>query len=792
MTQTMQAGAAGESNGAHAWKLVSALLVWATIAYVCIFIALDYKSVFHSDAAIKSVLADLASRQGHLIPTQWVFANGDTLTMTPYLFILPFAGMTGISYTSNMLAVIAGYLSLVGAAWFCARQVLGQQQQARTAAVALIASTLSAASLEFIASQGAYSIYSAVALGMFALLASRSRGRFVAMAMFVLAFLLASTNPKRAFVMAFAPCLMALAAAALHSRRERMQNLLSSFRDVTVVSMVAGAVAGAAIYYLAIVPNIANYDAAASIKLAPPRVMAHSMLQIPVDWFRYFLINRPWAELSGPTKILQLGVWLIVVLILIAPGWIILKGSENPRLKYFAWLCYALLAAGILPLIVTQGIYWSALELRYSTLGVLVGFIVLAGAISELGARAKIRPRYMLMAMSVVAVTTAAMWPSLYKPENADAHGVSLRDRERLIELLESEHVGTAVGTYWNSHVISVLSEGKVRVYPVTYSERMAPFVHHVPFEPTHGEAGRRHAVILSKAEFASDGGRALERQLGKPSERIDSGPFVVSIYESPISDAVYGVGARFDEPVNKATVAIDTGTGLVPACEARDKCSMQLRVVNTGKTTLASNGQAPMRIGIQGMNAKGELVAADIGRIEFPTPLAPGKAISVQATLGKLPSEVVSLHACLVQENVAWLCDRTTATHKQPPGIDSPIDAANLGIELSQSTIASCPASDPDCSVMVHMTNIGRYPLTTSGAVPLRLGMRIGEPGAAGTSDIARIDLGRDLGPGESMQIEIKPPPAAAAEKVDYRLCLVQELVAWHCDKTFDRSERK
>lgn len=95
MTQTMQAGAAGESNGAHAWKLVSALLVWATIAYVCIFIALDYKSVFHSDAAIKSVLADLASRQGHLIPTQWVFANGDTLTMTPYLFILPFAGMTG-------------------------------------------------------------------------------------------------------------------------------------------------------------------------------------------------------------------------------------------------------------------------------------------------------------------------------------------------------------------------------------------------------------------------------------------------------------------------------------------------------------------------------------------------------------------------------------------------------------------------------------------------------------------------------------------------------------------------
>lgn len=790
MTQTPQSSVIGAPHEPHAWRLVSALLVWATIAYVCIFVALDYRSIFHSDAAVKSILADLASRQGHLIPTQWVFANGDTLTMTPYLFILPLTGMTGMSYTTNIAAVIAGYLCMVGAAWFCARQVLGPHQQARTAALALIASTLSAASLEFIVSQGAYSIYSGLSLALFALLASRSRGRTVAVTAFVLAFLLASANPKRAVVMVFAPCLLALVAAALFTRRDRIAEILTSLRGVAVVSMVAGAIAGTAIYYLAIVPNISNYDAAASVRLAPLGIIAHSMLQIPVDWFGYFLINRPWAELPGPVKLLQVGVWVIVVSILIAPGWIILKGSDNPRLKYFAWLCYALLAAGILPLILTQGIYWSALELRYSTLGVLVGFIVLAGAVSELGVRAKIRARYILIAMSAVAVATAAMWPSLYKPENADARGVSLRDRERLIELLESEHVGTALGTYWNSHVISVLSEGKVRVHPVTYGDRMAPFVHHVPFEPAHGDAGRRHAVILSRAEFASDGGQALERQLGKPNERIESGPFVISIYDSPVSDAVFGVGARLEEPVNKAMVAIDTGAGLIPACAARDKCSLHLRVVNTGKMTLGSAGQLPMRIGLQGMNANGELVAADIGRIDFPTSLPPGKAVSLQTTLGKLPSEVVSLHACLIQENVAWLCDRTSATDPSPPAIDSPIDAADLGIELSQSTVGSCPSSRPGCSVTLQLTNTGRYPLTTRGRAPLRLGMRIGEPGAAGASDVARIELGRDLRPGESMQIEVKPP--ASATKADYRLCLLQELVAWHCDKTVDRSARR
>lgn len=788
MTRSTSGEASPSTGGSRTWKLVSLLLLWATITYVCIFVAFDFKNIFHSDAAVKSILADLALRQGHVIPTHWVFANGDTLTMTPYVFAVPLTALIGMSYTANMLAAMMGYASLLGAAWFCTRKILGAGNQAAIASMALIASTLSAASLEFIVSQGAYSLYSAAALALFALLAIRSPGKWAAAGMFALAFLLACTNPKRALVMVFAPGLMALAVAAWFSGAQRMRAVSASLRSTAVMALLAGATVGGAVYFLAIVPNIANYNAAASVRLAPPEVILQSIAQMPGDWFRYFLINRPWTELSGPVKLLQLLVWSIVTAILIAPGWIIVTGRGSDRLKYFAWLCYALLASGILPLVITQGLYWSALELRYATLGALVGFIVLAGAIDEWSPTVKTASRLVLLTFSIVAVATAAMWPSLYKPENADAHGVSLNDREQLIALLKSKHVGTALGTYWNSHVISVLSDGSVMVHPVTYGDRLSPFIHHVPFEPVRGTGGKRQAVILSKAEFESDNGSALERQIGKSDEQVVSGPFVVSIYDAPVSDAVFGVGSRFDSPVDKALVSLETGIGAIPTCEGRDKCAMHLRVVNTGKLTLASSGQSPMRIGLQGLNAKGEQVASDLGRMEFPMPLAPGSAATLQTTLGKLSPDVAFVHACLIQEGVGWLCDRTSASNDPDYVPESPLDAADMGVELSKTSIAPCAARP--CNTTLQITNTGRYPLSTRGRTPLRLGIRIGEPGTKGSVDVARVDLGGDLAPGQSMQIQVAVP-ATAPTAAAYRLCLLQENVAWHCERTSIRSSR-
>ena len=87
------------------------------IACVCAIVAIVYASadiltgtaeVIHSDSSIKSILASMALDQGRLLPIGWTFANGDLLTMTPYLFSLPLTWLFGMGLASNAWATWLG------------------------------------------------------------------------------------------------------------------------------------------------------------------------------------------------------------------------------------------------------------------------------------------------------------------------------------------------------------------------------------------------------------------------------------------------------------------------------------------------------------------------------------------------------------------------------------------------------------------------------------------------------------------------------------------------------------
>lgn len=768
-------------------------LLLGAMAGVAVFVLSSFKNIFHSDAALKSVIADMALREGRGLPNDWVFANGDIFSLSPYVFVLPLSLVERMSFEANAAAVLIAYGCMIVAAWICAHTVLGTpQRSAALAATALIASTLSAANLEFVVSQGAYSVYAGAVLLLLALLALPQRTRWIAIGAFVLAFALVLSNPKRVLIQVLAPTLIALAAVAWREPGEgRLRRALRALRNSTVISMLAGSVLGGAVYYLAIAPNIANYDAAANVALATPASIKHALGQLPGDWYGYFQIDRAWAELTPWMRVLQLGVWAITTLTLIAPGWVILFGSDNPRLKFLAWASYGLLGAGLVPLVLTQGLYWSMFEIRYAILGTMSGFVVLAGALGEaaLKSRRSAFKAASLPMLSLVALLTAWHWPGMYSPQQPDGRGISLNDRLALIDLLESKHVGSGVATYWNSHVLSVLSSGQVMIYPVTYGERLAPFPHHNAFDPRDGDAGAREAVILTKSEFESDQGRALERQLGKPAERVVSGPYVVAIYDGPIADRVFAVGHRFDRAVDPKQVAIDLGDGAVPACAASEqRCVVQFAVSNTGRTALASAGRNPMRIGLRGIDGKGDIVVSDLGRIDFNTVLAPGRSESVQTTLPKLPPEVVEIRGCLLQDGVSWLCERTSAKKGgAAPVLDGPVASEDVGVGLSRLTLADCAdTSAQNCDTHLRVTNTGRYALSDAGSMPLRLGVRgftANAPDDAIGTDAARIELGRDLRPGETIELDVPRPTLNGV--VRYQICLLQENVSWHCPRT-------
>lgn len=641
------------------------------IACVCAIVAIVYASadiltgtaeVIHSDSSIKSILASMALDQGRLLPIGWTFANGDLLTMTPYLFSLPLTWLFGMGLASNAWATWLGYLAMLAGTW----ALLGRMSPADSdhrvgtwTALALVASTMSVAAYEFIVRQGAYTVYAAATMALIALLLSRP-ANWRAAVTFVLAFLLASSNPLRAVVTIFVPVVLAFAADGLFpSRLQGPGQRLSQLGSRNLLGMVVGALVGSAVYY-AVLPSLENFNAAANISAPTAGSVAAALLTIGPDAAAYAHAGLEWNAVGPGQRVLQVIVWACWIAALLAPGIVLLRRSLPPDLRRLAWLAYAMFAAGALPLVFTQGLYTSHNEWRYVSLAMLLAWVVLAMA---LAGGHLLPPRATKVALAVAAVTamvTAMSW-SQYRTTRIPTYGGVSASPTELIAALREDQVGTAAATYWNSHVISVLSGGSVMVNPIAYGgARMQPFPHHAPLAPLSGTGGSRHAVILTRDEIGMDGGRVLDWQLGKPWKRHEFGVYIVLVFERPVVDEIYGAGARFDAPVQAQTVALGLSELRLQPCHAATPCMLTVEAENLGRLALSSAGNLPLRVGLQGLAADGTILQPDMGRMEFPRPLDPGEKARLEVELPPMANEVRAIRPCLIQEGVAWLCDRT------------------------------------------------------------------------------------------------------------------------------------
>ncbi len=775
------------------WTRADALALAAllcAIALVGLYLMTDVRASFHSDSALKSVLAAVALDEHRLVPHGWTFANGDILTATPYTLLVPLQSIFGMSFTTNAVATMLCFLAMLGAMYFLARTISAGPKAQAFAACALAASTLSAANLEFIAAQGAYSLYAALALPLFALLL-RSPDGVAKWLPAVFAFVLAASNPTRAWVAVFAPSILALIATTLTAPRGSHAGGLGGLRDRVVgmispalIALMVGAIAGHLLYTLAIVPSMQNLDAAARVSPASAERALFVARHLPSDWFGYFEVSGAWATLSIAGRILQLGVWLIACAVLIAPAVALLSARCSPRVKYAAWLIYALLASGLVPLVLLDGLYWGRMEIRYATLGILVGYALIPAVAYQLFAERRRRlfvwTTGVLLALSVA---TSFSWQSIAVPANPDARGVSLQQRMELIDVLRKQHVGTAVATYWNSHVLSVLSSGATIVSPVSYNDRLGPFPHHVPDAPLHGTAGAMEAVILNDAELSQDGGAAIIAQLGKPRSKLRTNGFNLWIYDSGVVDQIFGVGYRFDTPVQASKVSIESSAA-VPACTA-NACVLRLHVKNIGQLALATAGKAPMRIGLRGLGGD-DTVVAELGRIDFQLPLRPGESDDLATRIGKMPDGVVGVQACLIQEQVQWLCERTSlARDASVVTLDQPVDPALVGVVLSAASFPACPTpQSAPCRANLTIRNVGKVALNGPGSMPLVMGYRAHRsPSVGGGTTEGRIALPHPLGAGT----EVTVPVVLNADEagLNFQVCVLQEHVAWFCDRT-------
>ena len=763
---------------------IALAVLLGTTALVSLYVIVYSRAVLHSDSALKSVLATLALEEHRLVPYGWTFANGDVLIATPYTLLVPLQRIFGMSFATNATATLLCFFAMLCATYYLARTISpGPRAQAFTAC-ALAACTLSAANLEFIAAQGAYSLYAALSLPLFALLLRPPTGIWK-WSPAVLAFALATSNPVRAWVAVFAPAILALAVTWLTSQRkkhEKTQDDLAVFAPLATLGL--GAVTGHLAYALIIAPNMQNFDAVARMAPAPIGHMVFVARQLPRDWLTYFQVDGAWASLSIAGRILQLGVWLVSSAVFAAPAVALLSSRFPKELKYAAWLTYALLASGLVPLVLLDGLYQGSMEIRYATLGILAGLAMVPAVVYQLFGEQR-RPLFAWITGSLLVISVATSWTWQFKtdPASPDVHGVSLQQRMALIDVLREQHVGTAVATYWNSHVLSVLSSGTTMVSPVTYSSRLAPFFHHVPNEPPHGTAGAMEAVILDDAELSLDNGAAIVDQLGEPKTRLRIDGFNLWLYDSNIVTRIFAVGHRFDGPVPASKVSIESSAAAA-ACTV-DDCVVRVYIRNTGQLALATAGKAPMRVGLRGLGGDGKVVA-DLGRIDFQVPLYPGESDDLASRIGRLPDGVIGIEACLLQEQVQWLCEKTSrVSDPSIASLEQPVDPVLVAIVLSGEDLSTCaPAAGAPCRTELTIRNVGKVALNGPGSKPLVVGYRAHRPPSLGGGIVeGRVGLPYPLVPGAEVTVPVVLEAESA--RLDFQVCVLQEHVAWLCERT-------
>jgi hypothetical protein len=643
------------------------LLHWLSLGAAFLFASLTlfgkYRFSFHSDGAIKTVLARLAFDEGRLIPHNWIYANGDLLFVGPQTFSIISFPWLGLGYLSNALSDWIAYLYLLLMVYGSCRIVAPERRRAAIVATVLAAGCLSALNFEFTVGQGAYSMYTGLALGLFCLVSRQNvplspKGKVVLMILAaVAAGLVCVSNSTRGGVTVIAPLMVGWFTSMLVSPTRTLRDRIGSLGNPIIYSVIFGAIVGAILYLYWLLPSAFNYDAAARVGFASRDEMWLHLTSLPSAWFNYFLVGEAWSSLSPMLRLLQSLAWMIAGALLLAPLWVVCTPRRHGiALVTLSWIVLASFGISFGALVVAESLFHGMVDIRYATFAIYGSVCIIAILADRLGDQHPTGATVLLIAISFVAVATIAAWRPVWSPDRQ-----SFGERMALIRSLKDHGVGTVLATYWHSHVLTVLSSGEVDAYPIGVDNILHPFAHHVPREIFYGTAGNRQAVVLSDDEVTSSTWTTVKGQLGDPAHRFRSGPFDVWVYERDITKLVLGVGHEADTAIPADQLGVRLSQPTFPACKSAEPCKFTVEATNTGKRVLATAGAMPLRFGIQSVDSEGRVVDQDLGRVDFPLPIDPMKSEQIDVSLPPLSNpKAVGYHICLIQEFVAWHCDRT------------------------------------------------------------------------------------------------------------------------------------
>ncbi|MFA7381835.1 MAG: hypothetical protein WC001_00140 [Desulfurivibrionaceae bacterium] len=457
------------------WSFPAALLLLAaTLGGLGFYIFCSYQAFFNSDAAIANILAEEIVRTGTLFPKDWWYVNDDLWVFYKHLLLIPWvmAGENGFfaHAVSVSLVIVTTMLLLAGLL-----RSLGLSKTAAAMGCVVIGLGFSPLYLREVYGEAAYTWYFAFLLAFFLLVKKTgppAAGKFAGAALTAvflgLLYLVTMENPVRFLVYYVVPFALALAAFFFLEQEAPAEAEQSTWRELLMPRLPLAA-AGCGVILLgafshklvfAGLHNAAGANHAILIAMQKlPEHVAHSFLGL------MNFIGAEWgaevemASLAGVTALLKLGLYPLALVLPAFYAWKNLYLLDRGQ-RFFLLLSYLGFAL-IFFIYSISSLHDNAYAAR-NNIRYIIPYLMMLLLCPVLLWRFFPKPvkAVLLLAMLIAALGS---WRNISPPDWRDKAG----ERRMVVNTLQERGLSNGYAPYWESHVYTVFSKGKVRIRPL-------------------------------------------------------------------------------------------------------------------------------------------------------------------------------------------------------------------------------------------------------------------------------------------------------------------------------------
>lgn len=535
--------------------LLPLLFLFSMVALVY-YLFKGYLPEFHSDSAVKNLLAGEVLREGSYFPHDWNYVNGDLWVVFGQAFIIPFLPFLPNGFMLHGISGLVSAVILLSSLWWASSMLIASRW-IRLLVVTIFAGGVHWLMAEHLFGQVSYGnvlFLCALTLctGWRLLEAPGPRPLLAWSVAFIgINVLTFWGNPQRAAAYDFLP-MAAGVLAWLWGRSDLMMwkpgarrwaGSPALHRAVLLMGLMAIAGAIGTLLHAHAVAVVNNAEGAGSARyLSFDGFLTNLKFTVMGILGTFGALPHEGLRVMSAAGAYQAARFasLLVFLVLLpfVAAWLLRSASSSARM--FAGFTFSGLLVFIFLQVTTTTPDMSGpiVSARYMVPSLVLGVVALAAYAEQRGVR-----RIGGFAAWGVLLMLAS---SLIDPANSFARiyrGLPPSPHQTQAAELERHGLSYGYATFWNANVISVISEGKVRVRPVLLEDGLPSPHRHLSsnqwFRPSAWQG--KTFLMLSAEELADLDRPRLERAVGAPVETFRIGDQEVLVFAGNIAAGLQG-----------------------------------------------------------------------------------------------------------------------------------------------------------------------------------------------------------------------------------------------------------